>query len=605
MRPLRLALLAAAAFGLWALYGSKPPVRARALVLDAAEAEAACAVSRFPEPEFFERAAAAGVGAMLLKPRVLAAAAQGGELTHFTRGDVEKMRRLGLIGPHSPLKGDSLWSKDKEGMALLERMLKRRGFAASPAEMAGQRGLLLSEGVLPESFRVGYDRRSLQRIRSKGLVPMFLVEDDADMEAAAVLSGEEPSPSGSQESLRGRASGEGPAPAVLLVPASFHGPIAANSLTEILSRGGWAAFADDPAGAEGFLDKASRIRWLEQTTLSPSQTLLQSEIRASEGEAGLRLELARGEDLVLARLDPARGVDWNFERLRPLAASFRGEEGAVMPSSVSGRRALPGAGRLALFALAVLLAAVGPVMAMRKGLDAVRRLSSRSALEQASPLLEAASGLLASIAVCALSGLCVRAALSVREWQLGLFPSGLGTAALFLEAAVGMAALYPLSFRSWGGAEERPMEGVWTRGLLLRAGRVVLFLAAALLIACPAWTEGSAFASLAAAFALRAEGGWLYSRIPEAALGYAALFVGLWSYRVRLGAGPGAGPEEADMRPWLLLGLLSLAGGALSFAGPSAGRAARELSVAGLIGIPLGLVLVGIRGLWRRAGAAD
>ena len=36
-----------------------------------------------------------------------------------------------------------------------------------------------------------------------------------------------------------------------------------------------------------------------------------------------------------------------------------------------------------------------------------------------------------------------------------------------------------------------------------------------------------------------------------------------------------------------------------------AGRAARELSVAGLIGIPLGLVLVGIRGLWRRAGAAD
>ncbi|MBI5243958.1 MAG: hypothetical protein HY922_09825, partial [Elusimicrobia bacterium] len=205
---LRLVLAAAAAFGLWAFIDAGPRAPVGGLVLDGAEVEAACAVSKFPAPEFFERAKAAGAQGVLLRPRTLAAAAKGGDLMVFTRADVDKMRRLGLLSAHSPLRADSLWSRDKEAVALIERMLKRRGLAATVTEMAGLRGLLLSEDAQPETLTVGYDRQALERILSKGLTPVFFIQDDADIEAAALA----------------------PAAGALLVSPAFHGPIAVPAL---------------------------------------------------------------------------------------------------------------------------------------------------------------------------------------------------------------------------------------------------------------------------------------------------------------------------------------------------------------------------------------
>jgi len=595
MRALRLLLLAVAAFGLWTFFNSKGGVRAGGLALDSAEAQAACSVSKFPEPEFFERAKAAGVTAVLLRPQSLAAAVQRGGLLHFTRADIDKMRQLGLVHSRSPLRADSVWSRDKGAVALLERMLKRRGLPVTETEMSGMRGLLFAEGAQPQSLTLGYDRRTLEEIRAQGLTPVFFVEDDADIEAAAAAPGP-----------------------VVLVSQAFHGPLSVPALAEATARGGWVAFAN--AGKEGSLaplDKAARLRWIEEAPLAPGQILLMGEVGVLEGEEGLRRELSRGNELILERLNPARGVEWNFDRLRSEAASMRSDFPAGIPASAPGRSALPASYRIALFSLAAVLAGFGAVLGMRKGLDAVRSASFWMRFPQASPLFETSCGLFTAAGVCALAGLCAHAALCVREWRLGVFPAGLEAAVFLLTGAVGAAALYPLDPRRWargsaagqgrsagasdppgGYADEAPMEGLCTRPLLVRAARVGLFLAAAALVASPVWTRGSALDSWAAALGLQARGPWTSARYAEAALGQAAIFVAFWTYGARVRARPVRSPKgssgERELRPWLLLGLLGLAGGILSFTGAAPGQAVRRLLAGVLLGMPLGLLIVAL-----------
>ncbi|MBI5242632.1 MAG: hypothetical protein HY922_02980, partial [Elusimicrobia bacterium] len=441
-----------------------------------------------------------------------------------------------------------------------------------------------------------------ERILSKGLTPVFFIQDDADIEAAALA----------------------PAAGALLVSPAFHGPIAVPALAETLSRGGWAAFSNGgPESSLGSLSRSWRIRWLE-APLPPGQALLAGETGISEGEAGLRRELLRGNELILARLDPARGVEWNFERLRQLTGALRRAFPAGIPASAGGRKLLPAPARAALFWLAAMLAVLGTTLAMRAGLDAVRKVCSRTAFLQASPLLETACGLAVAAAVSALTGLAAHAALSVREWRLGIFPPGLETVVFLLTSAVGVAALFPLDPRLWsrgtrgedsqappmrpnafpkgtqGGEDsEPPMARLWTRSLFIRIADAALFMTAAALIVSPAWTQGSALASVAAVFAIRPHGQGLFLRQAEAAIGQAALFVGFWTYCVQLRRQRGEADRTAEpkenLRPWLLLGLLALAGSALSFLRLPIDQAVRGTLAAAALGAPLGLLAVAFR----------
>ena len=149
------------------------------------------------------------------------------------------------------------------------------------------------------------------------------------------------------------------------------------------------------------------------------------------------------------------------------------------------------------------------------------------------------------------------------------------------------------------------MAGLWTRFLLIRAVRVALFMAAAVMVASPVWTQSSALASLASAFALQAHGTWIFTHHAESALGQAAIFVAFWAYSAYARRRPArvadASGGEQELRPWLLLGLLGFANGILSFTGTTPGQAVRSLFLDALLGIPLGLLFLAARTLWKES----
>ncbi|MEK7744341.1 MAG: hypothetical protein AAB578_08115, partial [Elusimicrobiota bacterium] len=162
---------------------------------------------------------------------------------------------------------------------------------------------------------------------------------------------------------------------------------------------------------------------------------------------------------------------------------------------------------------------------------------------QSSPLLEALLGFTAALGTAALVGLAVHAVLPGRSWmELRAMP---------FEAAV-LAAAFLL-----GGASLFPSRGRGASpGLSGRVLAGALFCFALFLLLSPAWmpmapgSEGPARTLWAGRRCW-----WLALRWREAFIGLPCLFAGLWVYMDRV--------ERA--KPWLILGLLSLAGTVLAF----------------------------------------
>ncbi|MFA6030667.1 MAG: hypothetical protein WC969_12490 [Elusimicrobiota bacterium] len=551
-RFFRLLLLLAAACGLWTLSSSAPRPRPAALVVEESDAAALCAVSGYPLEDFRERARAAGAWGLALRSRTLEEATRSNGLLHFSRADVEKMRRLGLIAARSPLQGGSVWSKDAAELALVDRVLERRGFSSRKAVMGGQRGLLFAED-LPASLRVGYDRAAAAGARSAGLVPVFVAEDDADAEAVAAAAGE--------------------GPAALLVASSYRGPVPA-----VVRGGAWAALP--PRSARG-LGRADRLSWARSAGAAGAQALTFAEMDAGLGPAALRRRLSLdGADLVLLRLDPELGLERSFERLRSLAAVLRGLETSEPGPGGGLERTATALERLLLWGLLLLLAAVGPMFALRRGLDAARALS-RVAPAPASPLLETAGGAFAAAACMLPFGAGMRVLSASRSWRLGLCPPGLEAAALLCVLLLGAAALYPADPRRW-----LPRGGRFARWGLFSVGLA----AAALLL----WKGRSAEPPFARLGLLRPGWDWLVLRWPELLLGQSALFAGCWFFLSQ--DRDGAGGEEDPFRGTLLLGLLALTLLGLSFLQREGfALLCTRAVLAAALGIPLGLFYVGLR----------
>ncbi|MEK9143981.1 MAG: hypothetical protein AAB339_00040, partial [Elusimicrobiota bacterium] len=358
--------------------------------------------------------------------------------------------------------------------------------------------------------------------------------------------------------------------AVFLAAPGFRGdPRAVPAWSECLLTGSWAA-------SRPRADK----NWMEAAfSRGGGRVLLAGRIHAGEGMAGARRELAgRGADLLLVSLDPARSVENNLDAVRSLLRGLR-EEGRLpgLPKRMGSGPVAPWEG-LARLALACLLAVFGSIAALRNGLDALRWARGVPHPPQSSPLLEALLGFTAALGTAALVGLAVHAVLPGRSWmELRAMP---------FEAAV-LAAAFLM-----GGASLFPSRGRGASpGLSGRVLAGALFCFALFLLLSPAWTPMAPGSEgpVRLLWAGRRRW-WLALRWREAFIGLPCLFAGFWVYMDRV--------ERA--KPWLILGLLSLAGTVLSFslAVPF------ELSLlhtlqAGLLALPVGLALV-----WLRVRAA-
>ncbi|MFA6093636.1 MAG: hypothetical protein WCU88_10730 [Elusimicrobiota bacterium] len=546
-RWLRFALFCVCAWGAWRLWEVQSVPRTAALVLDAGDVSALCAANGYPETAFYERARTIGFWGTLVRPWTLEEAFRRGKLLHFTRKDVEKMRRLGLLAPKSPLQGDSLWSQDRAYLGLLGRMLELRGVSSRGTALSGRGGLLLSE-EMGEAMRAGYDLDLVERLRGQDLIPLFQIEDSADAEAAVW----------SAENL----------PAGLWVSEGVQGGVRTRALEEMLSVGGWVAFEGAVRGRSA---RSLRRAWLESSDKVLSRALSASEMPASGGIGTLRRRLeAQGDMLVHVRVDPRQDVETAFDLLRPLALRLK-EEGFAAPQAIRFPARLAAAWEdFAGLFLLLLLCVLGPFLSLRTGLSVSRSLS-RIVPEKASPVLESFCGAWLSSLCMLVVGSVLWVFFSSAGRRLGLCPSGLGPAVHALILLGGLAALYSLEPRSWLPEKGRLR---WAFELLFYVGMAVLL--------CSGRAPGSGLGLRVPAW------DWLFLRWPEAFIGQAAVFAALALSRGKPGA-----HASSDPRPMLLIGLLALGSLGLSFGAPEPFlRLCGRALLLPLISLPAGLLFL-------------
>ncbi|MBI5247144.1 MAG: hypothetical protein HY923_08175 [Elusimicrobia bacterium] len=170
-RALLLALAAVSAAALWSVRAR--PDRA---VLPAVEVDDFTALSgRSAEstPELWERLKAMGVAAAVLREESAAELAGRGDAMHFSRGEVDKWRALGLVAESAGPRPDSLWAKDAKALARLSSALAARGIDVSTAIAAGGvRVIELPPGVDLARVPAGFDPESVAVVSSAGLIPV-------------------------------------------------------------------------------------------------------------------------------------------------------------------------------------------------------------------------------------------------------------------------------------------------------------------------------------------------------------------------------------------------------------------------------------------------
>lgn len=160
-------LAAAAAAAVW----ETREVQERA-VLPAVEADAFSALTgraAASTPELWERLKAMGITAVVLREETAAELAARGEVLHYSRAEVEKLRSLGLVAPGAGPKPDSLWAKDAKALSRLSGALAARGIDVSTAN---GRSLELPPGVDLARVPAGFDPEAVSVISAAGLIPV-------------------------------------------------------------------------------------------------------------------------------------------------------------------------------------------------------------------------------------------------------------------------------------------------------------------------------------------------------------------------------------------------------------------------------------------------
>jgi hypothetical protein len=313
--------------------------------------------------------------------------------------------------------------------------------------------------------------------------------------------------------------------------------------------------------------------------------------------AVLRAVYSHPRRLILLTLDPASGVEGNLSELRGLLKPLRLRGIALdLPQAASlGPQAdLPSAWRRWL---AWLLAAVGPLVALRVGLQGFKRART-CVLERwplASPIMEIGAGFLAVVAVALGMGLATSLALG--PGGVSGLPEGLAVGALAAPILVGVLALYTWD---WGYWKRR-----WGSALTLRdaaqfalSGLLVLLLLKPRLVlsAFGLWS----WAERAGEFS---EPLWWWRwRWREIVVGFPALLHAFFLLERRLGCPdcPGAkkGEPLSDPRGWLLLGLIGPSGviAAVGHPGAPLFMVLGQTAVVVALGLAAGVGLIALRG---------
>jgi len=169
-----LLLMGAAARGLRPALGSL-------VALEAEDVAAACALTGAEPLEFWERAQAMGVGAMVLRPQTLGDLCAQGKVLVFPRPELEKWRSVGLIAAGAALKPNVLWIKDVALFARAAEALRGQGLVASTATASGH-GLIELKRDPDPGLLVGEEPAALAAAASAGVIPLRL---DASGQAAS------------------------------------------------------------------------------------------------------------------------------------------------------------------------------------------------------------------------------------------------------------------------------------------------------------------------------------------------------------------------------------------------------------------------------------
>ncbi|MBI5239668.1 MAG: hypothetical protein HY926_04290 [Elusimicrobia bacterium] len=150
----------------------KPAPRSLAAI-DAGEAAAACSTSGTALPDFWARAQAMGVGAMVLRMQTLRELADSGEVLVFTRPEIAKWKSVGLISANAPLKSTVLWIRDPKLFSRVAESLRGQGLVLSTSS-AGGHGLIELVREPDPGLRIGSSSDDLALAVALGLAPLHL-----------------------------------------------------------------------------------------------------------------------------------------------------------------------------------------------------------------------------------------------------------------------------------------------------------------------------------------------------------------------------------------------------------------------------------------------
>lgn len=404
---LSLALLAAPSF-------AEPP-RLMSVALEADDAAALCQPPACKLGDFWDRAKAMGVSAVVLREKPLRRLAERGEVLHVPREEFEKWRALGLVAPGAVLQPDTLWVKDPRVVEQVLEAVTRRGVAVSTSSQGAYVLVQFPEGYASVEDALGvYETSALEPLEGKGLLPVFVGRDEVDTPLGPVA-------------LRWRADG---------TPAGY-------------------------AGAE---------------PLSPADAMLRARSVSVQAPRAAFLRAAWGHPrrLLVVRLSVSLGRERSFEllraRLRELAE--RGPDATLPRTPPPPFEPAPWAwaARAGLWAIALL----GGLLSARLGLLALKasRRRARRAAPLASPVLQLVCGLAAAVVVAQGFGWLARFCLD----GLGraIAPEGWARAVTLAPIVIGLLTLYRIDPEAWSRRLARPLTG--RRALELMAAALALAL---------------------------------------------------------------------------------------------------------------------------------
>jgi hypothetical protein len=167
-------LASAAFFALAWFAGTQEKSSPRSLAaLDAGEAAAVCDVSGTALPEFWARAQAMGVGAMVLRTQTLRDLSDSGQALVFSRPEVAKWKGVGLVAASAPLKANLIWVNDARLFTRVADELRAQKLVLSTGSTAGH-GLIELIREPDPGLTVGSSSEDLSLAATLKLAPLHL-----------------------------------------------------------------------------------------------------------------------------------------------------------------------------------------------------------------------------------------------------------------------------------------------------------------------------------------------------------------------------------------------------------------------------------------------